>query len=55
MNIAGITSIKNFPASRTWSNFITPVSRHTKRITIPYILAGIGNGNIVLSISSIPK
>ena len=43
------------PASLTFSSFIKPVSSHTKRITIPYILAGTGNGKIYLSNSPIKE
>ena len=46
MNIIGIISIRNLPASLTASSFIAPVISPINIITIPYILAGIGNGSI---------
>ena len=51
INITGIISIMNLPALLTELSGIRPVSRPMKSITMPYMLAGTGNGSKYLSIS----
>ena len=51
INMTGIISIMNLPALLTELSGIRPVSRPMKSITMPYMLAGTGNGSKYLSIS----
>ena len=45
INITGMISMRNMPASFTEESGTSPDNRPINRITIPYILAGIGRGS----------
>mgnify|MGYP003318495428 CR=1 FL=1 len=49
INIIGIIYIRNLPVSFTADSFITPQHSAVNSMTMPYMLAGIGNGIILFN------